>query len=65
MTQRSIELMVTFVIKVPEGQIAQLHLDDFEDWLDSGKYSYFYNRCSQKDGRKVTLRLDYKRPPNA
>jgi hypothetical protein len=62
--ERSIEMMLTFVIKVSEPELAQAQLDDFEDWLDTCAHNWFLNRCSQKDGRKVTLRFDYKRPPN-
>jgi len=63
MAERSIEMMVTFVIKVPEDALAQVQIDDFGDWLESCAHRWFLNRCSQKDGRKVTLRFDYKRPP--
>lgn len=64
MAERSIEMMVTFVMKVPDDAFVQVQLDDFEDWLDTCAHSWFLNRCSQKDGRKVTLRFDYKRPAN-
>lgn len=64
MADRSIEMTVTFVMKVPDNALAQVQLDDFEDWLDTCAHDWFLNRCSQKDGRKVILRFDYKRPPN-
>lgn len=59
---RTIEVAVTFVIEVPEDQLPTFDLAALEARIEDLQYPWFLNRVTQKDGKKMVTRMDFKRP---
>jgi hypothetical protein len=62
---RTVEVTVTFVLKIEDPLLpVSDQLANLDYAIERLDHYWFLNRVTQKDGRKLVTRMDFKRPPD-